>query len=82
MNHLILKSISDETRLKILRKVEKGEICACKIPVAFKITQSAGSQHLKILLESGLVKMQKQGKNRLYSITEKGKKVLQDISKW
>lgn len=82
MRNSVLKSISDETRLKILKKIQEGEVCACKIPDAVKITQPATSQHLRVLAEAGLVKMRKHGKNRLYSITKKGKQILRDIKKW
>ncbi len=78
----ILKAVADETRLEMLRKMSRGEICACELPVVVKKTQPAVSQHLKVLLEAGLVKMRKDGAKRIYSLSAKGKRVLADVSKW
>ncbi|MBU0591002.1 metalloregulator ArsR/SmtB family transcription factor [Candidatus Micrarchaeota archaeon] len=82
MNTDILKAISDQTRLKLLEKISKKEICACKLPDIVNKTQPAVSQHLKVLLDSKLVRIRKDGTMRLYSITNKGKQVLSDILRW
>lgn len=82
MNINRIKAISDEARLKILMKIRKGEVCACNLPCCACISQPAASQHLKVLLEAGIVKVKKDGKKRLYSLTKKGSQMLKDISKW
>jgi ArsR family transcriptional regulator len=82
MNTPIIKAIADETRLRILVQIAKGELCACKIPAIVKKTQPAVSQHLKVLLGAGLVAMRKDGVKRLYSLSKTGKRVLEDISRW
>ncbi|MCC7570494.1 metalloregulator ArsR/SmtB family transcription factor [Candidatus Micrarchaeota archaeon] len=82
MNANIIKAISDKTRLKILKKISETEICACKIPYSVGISQSAVSQHLKIMLDSDLVTMRTEGTKHLYSLSKKGKQVLKDIEKW
>lgn len=51
----LLKSLSDETRLKIVDMLSCGELCACKILEQFNITQPTLSYHMKILTESGIV---------------------------
>lgn len=82
MNLGIQKAISDEVRLRMLHKIRKGEICACRLPRYFGISQPAVSRHLKILLSAGLLSMRKDGKKRIYSLSTKGKRVLLDMSKW
>ena len=82
MNTNIIRAISSETRIRMLAEVGKGEICACKLPVLAKKTQPATSQHLKILKEAGLVRSRRDGAKILYSVTEKGKRVLRDIKGW
>jgi ArsR family transcriptional regulator, arsenate/arsenite/antimonite-responsive transcriptional repressor len=82
MNRSAIKAISDETRLRLLEKINLGEICACKLPGFVGTSQPAVSQHLKVLLGARLVKMRKAGANRHYSISEKGRHVLRDISRW
>lgn len=82
MNYKIIKAISDLTRLKILVSIKNGETCACDFPTCCGVSQPAVSQHLKILLQAGLVKVRRNGVKRLYSITPKGLAVLGDITKW
>jgi DNA-binding transcriptional ArsR family regulator len=78
----IVKAISDETRFKLMERISRNEICACELPRFVGKTQPAVSQHLKVLLQAGLVKMRRDGAKRLYSVSEKGRKVLADISRW
>ena len=82
MNTDIINAISSETRIRILSAIGKGEICACKIPSKVNKTQPAVSQHLNVLKKAGLVESRRDGTMILYSLTEKGKKVLEDIEGW
>jgi len=77
-----LKAVADETRLEMLRKISRGEICACELPAHLGVSQPAVSQHLKVLSEVGLVRKRREGAKRIYSISSKGKKVLKDVSRW
>ncbi|MEM2908631.1 MAG: metalloregulator ArsR/SmtB family transcription factor [Candidatus Bilamarchaeaceae archaeon] len=82
MNTDIINAVSSETRLKMLAEIGKREICACRLPAIVKKTQPAVSQHLGVLREADLVKSRKDGAKVLYSLTEKGKRVLSDIKRW
>ena len=82
MSAKIIKAIADKTRFKLLKRISQGEICACNLPGYVGTSQPAVSQHLKVLLDAGLVTMRKNGVKRLYSISEKGKGILADISRW
>jgi len=77
-----LAAVSDATRLKMLRLLARGELCACVLPKHVSTSQPAVSQHLKVLREAGLTCMRKEGKKRIYSLSNKGKKILADISEW
>ena len=77
-----LKALADGTRLRILERIARKEICACKLPALVGKTQPAVSQHLSVLLDAGLVRMRKDGKKRIYSVSEKGRKVLGHVSEW
>ena len=77
-----LAAVSDETRLKILQLLVRGEKCACVLPRHVGTSQPAVSQHLKILREAGLVRMRIEGKMRIYSVSEKGKKIIGDVAGW
>ncbi len=73
MNELItiFKALSDETRLRIIKLLEKGELCVCDITAALDIVQPKVSFHLSTLKEAGLIKDRKQGKWIHYSLSEK-----------
>jgi ArsR family transcriptional regulator, arsenate/arsenite/antimonite-responsive transcriptional repressor len=58
---LMLKALSDETRIKIFDMLSQGELCACNILDEFEITQPTLSYHMKVLCESGLVNSTKDG---------------------
>lgn len=77
-----LAAVSDGTRLKMLRLLAQGEKCACVLPGKVGTSQPAVSQHLKVLREAGLVRMRKDGKKRIYSLSGKGRKVIGDIGGW
>lgn len=50
----------------------KGELAASEISDAFSISAPAISQHLKVLREAGLVKMEKRAQKRIYSLNPQG----------
>jgi len=72
MNELlyIFKALSDETRLKILKLLNRGELCVCEIVAALNMIQPKVSFHLGVLKEAGLIKDRKQGKWIHYSIDD------------
>ena len=67
----ILKAISDPKRLRIVDMLSCGELCACKILEAFRITQPTLSHDMKVLLEAGIVCDRREGKNIFYSLNRK-----------
>ena len=72
MNELatIFKALSDGTRLRIVKLLEKGELCVCDIVAALDMVQPKISFHLSTLKEAGLIKDRKQGKWTHYSLNE------------
>ena len=66
----ILKSLSDETRFKIVKFLLKGEKCVCKIIPYTKRTQSTVSIHLSKLERVGILKSRKEGRKVFYSISD------------
>jgi ArsR family transcriptional regulator, arsenate/arsenite/antimonite-responsive transcriptional repressor len=68
MNELatIFKALSDETRLRIIKLLEQGELCVCDIVAALDLIQPKVSFHLNVLKDAGLLKSRKEGKWMLY----------------
>lgn len=58
----IFKALSDETRLRILKLLEGGELCVCDIVGALDTIQPKISFHLAVLKEAGLIQDRKEGK--------------------
>jgi ArsR family transcriptional regulator len=66
----IFKALSDETRLRVLKLLEQGELCVCDIVAALDMIQPKISFHLSVLKEAGLIKDRKQGKWVHYRIDD------------
>lgn len=64
----ILKALSDPKRLRIADMLSCGELCACQILEAFHVTQPTLSHDMKLLVEAGIVKDRREGKNIYYSL--------------
>jgi ArsR family transcriptional regulator len=83
-NARVFKAFCDENRLMILHLLQSGEKCACILLERLNIAQSTLSHHMKILVESGIVRARKDGKWTHYSIDEGGSaqalSLLQDVT--
>lgn len=66
----IYKAFSNEQRLKLLRCLSKPKNVT-ELLDHCSLTQSALSQHLKVLREAGVVKTEKEGKEVIYSVINK-----------
>ncbi len=64
----VLKALSSEPRLKIFRLLKERSLCVNAITARLDMTQSAVSQHLRILKEAGLVVAEKRGYWMHYSV--------------
>ena len=72
---VLLKLISDKSRLQILCILQDGEHCVCEIFEQLKLSQSLVSHHLKDLKNANLVSDKKEGKGVHYSLTDEGKRI-------
>lgn len=57
----IFKALSDKTRLRMIKILQKKELCVCEIIQALSISQTRASRNLNILKQAGLVKDRRQG---------------------
>lgn len=74
MSVRVFKAFCDEKRLNILKLLQSGEKCACRLLEELDIGQSTLSHHMRILCDSGVVIARKEGKWSYYSINEQGVK--------
>jgi DNA-binding transcriptional ArsR family regulator len=61
-----LRAIADPIRRQILSLVWREERTAGEIAARFEVSQPAISQHLKVLRETGLVAVRRDGARRFY----------------
>ncbi len=57
----VMKALSDPNRVKILKMLQHKVMCVCEIKAALRIAQPTVSNHLKMLVDAGLVTFQKEG---------------------
>ena len=75
----LYRVIADPNRRKILELLKKEERSVQAFQPHLPITLGAISQHLQMLLRSGLVSRTKQGKQRIYRLEARN---LQEIDQW
>ena len=76
----IFKALSDPTRLKLVKALndcepgvcEGGSLCVNALAHRLNVTQSAVSQHLRILRQAGLVRGARNGSFIHYSLDQEG----------
>ena len=52
---IVFNALSDTTRIRILKLLEKRTMCVCELTAVLGIRQPSVSHHLKILKDAGLV---------------------------
>jgi ArsR family transcriptional regulator, arsenate/arsenite/antimonite-responsive transcriptional repressor len=57
----VMKALSDPNRVKLLKLLQKREMCVCEVQAALGIAQPTVSKHLKVLEHAGLVGRKKDG---------------------
>lgn len=58
----IFKALADETRLRILKLLQEGEVCVCELMEVLGMPQSTVSRHMSVLRRAGLVQGRREGK--------------------
>ena len=66
----IFKALADFNRLKIVKLLKEGELCACELTIALSSSQSTVSHHLSVLKNAGLIKERKEGKWSYFRLSE------------
>ena len=75
----VLHAIADANRRRLLDLLRENERSVQELVPHLEITVGAVSQHLKVLLEAGLVTRRKQGRHRFYRARPEG---LRELRAW
>jgi DNA-binding transcriptional ArsR family regulator len=65
-------AIGDPTRRQILEELRRGPKTVGGLAAGLPVSRPAVSQHLKILLDAGLVSVAASGTKRIYTMNDKG----------
>jgi DNA-binding transcriptional ArsR family regulator len=75
----VFRAVADPTRRAILDRLRTGERSVNDLAGPFEMTQPAVSQHLRILLDAGLVEAEWIGRQRLYKLNPQP---LREVFQW
>lgn len=75
---VLFKALADGTRLKIVRLLLEHRRCVCALARELELSESAVSQHLKVLREAGIVIGQRRGYFMHYDVD---RRTLQDLAR-
>ena len=64
----VFRAVADPTRRAILDRLRGADLSVTDLAEPFDMTQPAISQHLRILLDAGLVDAEPIGRQRLYKL--------------
>lgn len=68
----VFAALADPTRRRVLALLKGGERSVAELTGQLPVSQSAVSQHLKVLREAGLVSSRAEGTRRLYRVDRDG----------
>lgn len=72
MKHDAFDAIADPRRRHLLEEIRRGPKTVTELADGLPISRPAVSQHLKVLLDAGLVTARAQGTRRIYAIEQSG----------
>lgn len=83
----VMKALSDPNRVKIIKMLEKKELCVCELTAALGLAQPTVSKHLKQLEDAELVISRKDGPWVNYTLATESDSpyaatMLEQVSQW
>jgi DNA-binding transcriptional ArsR family regulator len=79
MRRDVFQAIADPTRREIINLIAHNPLNLNAIAENFDVSRPAISQHIKILIECGLINIKKQGRERYCEVQAEP---LNDVSRW
>jgi DNA-binding transcriptional ArsR family regulator len=67
-----MDALGDPTRRRLFERLREGPCSVGELAATVPVSQPAVSQHLRVLKEARLVKVEKQGQQRIYSLNPTG----------
>jgi DNA-binding transcriptional ArsR family regulator len=73
----VLGAAAEANRRRILQLLARGPRSVGDVAAEFTTTRSATSQHLRVLMDAGLVSAERSGRQRIYRVVPSGLQRLQ-----
>ena len=74
----LFTALGDPTRQALFERLGERPLPVGKLAEGLTVSRPAVSQHLKVLLEAGLVSVRQEGTRRLYQVDPKGVEAMRD----
>jgi DNA-binding transcriptional ArsR family regulator len=71
-------ALGDDTRRTIFERVAKRPTSVGKLAEGLHVSRPAVSQHLRVLLEAGLVRQRREGAKSIYAIDPRGVQAMRE----
>ena len=75
----VFHAVADPTRRAILDRLRGGGVAVAELAAGFDMTRPAVSKHLRVLRDAALVREERDGRQRVYSLNPEP---LRDVSQW
>lgn len=76
----LFRALGDPSRSKIVYSLLQQELCVCDLAAVCDLSESATSQHLRVLKALHIVKLRRSGRLSYYSIEDDHVRVLLGVS--
>src|SRR5664280_662898 len=67
---IVAKALGDETRARIVGVLGVRALCVCEVKAALSLSQATVSDHVRVLLDAGLLSTSRESYWTLYTIRE------------
>jgi len=65
------RAVGDLSRVRLLKLLERGELCVCQLTAVLGLAPATVSKHLSVLKAAGLLQQRREGKWIHYRLAEK-----------
>ncbi len=72
----IFKALADPNRVRIMKMLERKQLCVCEVTEILNLSTSTVSSHLSLLRQAGLIDYEKNGKWVDYKINRESRNLI------
>ena len=75
----VARALGDPTRLAVALALRDGELCVCDLAWVAERSDKLVSHHARALRSAGLVRSRREGKMVMYSLSDEGAALLEEV---